>query len=318
MRIEKSLRIILFIAIVLLLSKETLAQESPKTIQEEESAEVFLEEYTDEFQDTFFEALKQKGIQNYDRAINLLLKCKQLQPDDIAIDHELAKVYFLDKKYIPARQYAIEALIIEPENYWFLSNLAAISEKQGVPFENLENTIPFDNESLQFNLAKYYYERGRYQEVKDILAELKMNQERSLLLQKTNDSLNKLNVEATVTGVETKIVTEKEPNNPVEILSDTLEKLLAENDSKNLEQKATEALENYPLQPDFYFYKGVALIRNNKNKDGIALLEEGLDYLFDNPSLADRFYQELADAHQALGNSSKANEYLSKIKSGFQ
>lgn len=32
--------------------------------QEEESAELFLDEYTDEFQETFFEGLKQKGIQN--------------------------------------------------------------------------------------------------------------------------------------------------------------------------------------------------------------------------------------------------------------
>ena len=38
------------------------------TAQEEESAEFFLEEYTDEFQNLFFEALKHKGIQNYDRA----------------------------------------------------------------------------------------------------------------------------------------------------------------------------------------------------------------------------------------------------------
>ena len=49
--------------------------------EEQESAEVYLEEYTDEFQENFFEALKQKGIQNYDRAVDLFLKCKQLEPN---------------------------------------------------------------------------------------------------------------------------------------------------------------------------------------------------------------------------------------------
>ena len=39
--------------------------------QEEESAELFLEEYTDEFQNLFFEALKQKGIQNYQLLVKI-------------------------------------------------------------------------------------------------------------------------------------------------------------------------------------------------------------------------------------------------------
>ena len=83
----------------ILVSQLSLAQEQPsKIIQEEESSEVFLEEYTDKFEETFFEALKQKGIENYDRAINLLLECKAMEPFDATIDHELAKAYFSDKE----------------------------------------------------------------------------------------------------------------------------------------------------------------------------------------------------------------------------
>ena len=51
------------IAVLLLAHQQGMSQESPKVIQEEESSEVFLEEYTDEFQSLFFEALKQKTIQ---------------------------------------------------------------------------------------------------------------------------------------------------------------------------------------------------------------------------------------------------------------
>ena len=59
--------------------------------QEEESAEISLEAYTDTFQEKFFEALKEKGIENFDRASALLQECKQMQPDNPVVDHELAK-----------------------------------------------------------------------------------------------------------------------------------------------------------------------------------------------------------------------------------
>ena len=90
--------------------------------EEQESAEVYLEEYTDEFQENFFEALKQKGIQNYDRAIDLFLKCKQLEPNNSVVDYELGKAYLLDKKYVQAQDYAIEALLSEPTDFWYLDN----------------------------------------------------------------------------------------------------------------------------------------------------------------------------------------------------
>jgi len=81
-----------FVLMLLLTLQISYAQEQEDDkLDVEESAEVFLEEYTDEFQEKFFEALKQKGIHNYDRAIDLLLECKELKPDNSAINHELAK-----------------------------------------------------------------------------------------------------------------------------------------------------------------------------------------------------------------------------------
>jgi len=296
----------------------SMAQESPNVIQEEESAEVFLEEYTDEFQNTFFEALKQKGIQNYDRAINLLLECKQLQPENTALDHELAKAYFLDKKYVPAQQYAIEALVADPGNYWFLDNLADISEKQGISIQSLENTIPYENEFLKANLAKRYFQKGNYQNAKDILSNLTMTQERLLFLQKVNDSLHQETIEQERVNTDGVEAPKESRKNPLEELRDTLEKLVLTNDFKTLENEAKKALENYPLQPDFYYFHGLAMIRMKKYQGGISILEEGLDYIFENDLLANSFYKELANGYNALGNSSKANTYLSKIKSGFQ
>ena len=111
---KRKLLVWLIAGVSVLMPNHTYAQE------EQESAEVYLEEYTDEFQENFFEALKQKGIQNYDRAVDLFLKCKQLEPNNSVVDYELGKAYMLDKKYVQAQDYAIEALLSEPEDYWYL------------------------------------------------------------------------------------------------------------------------------------------------------------------------------------------------------
>lgn len=301
-----------------MISQPTLAQYPPNVIQEEESAEVFLEEYTDEFQDRFFEALKQKGIQNYDRAINILLECKRLDANNNVVNHELAKTYLLDKKYIPAQKYASEALSEEPGNYWLLANLIKIIDKQGIPFQSLESSIPYSNEALKVNLAKIYFHQGKYNEAKGALSGITLDPKLSHLAQKISDSLNKAQKKTDVIAVEDNISTNDIVDVDLENFRNTLRKMANGTNYPGLEAEAKDALEAYPLQPDFYYYRGLALNKMKRSLEAINILEEGLDYLFDDPQLTNDFYKELATAHKAVGNISKANSYLSKVKPGFQ
>lgn len=305
------------LSLIILGASDVIAQQTPNIIQEEESAEVFLEEYTDEFQDTFFEALKQKGIQNYDRAINLLLECKQLDANNNAVNHELAKTYFLDKKYIPAQQYAVEALIAEPDNYWILANLVKITDNQGIPFESVESSIPSGNQALKINLAKIYFHQGKYNEAKDALVGIDLSPELSHLNQKINDSLSKTQKTTEAITVENNNSSAEAGDLELANLRNSLKLMANGTNPLGLEAKAREALEIYPLQPDFYYYRGLALNKMKRHLEAITVMEEGLDYLFDNDQLANDFYKELANAHKAAGNSSKANSYLSKVKPGF-
>lgn len=48
---------------------------------------------TDEFQEQFFEALKQKGIENYEKAILALEECRKLEPDNPVVYFEMARNY---------------------------------------------------------------------------------------------------------------------------------------------------------------------------------------------------------------------------------
>lgn len=280
---------------------------------EQESAEVYLEEYTDEFQENFFEALKQKGIQNYDRAIDLLLKCKQLEPDNSVVDYELGKAYLLDKQYIKAQEYAIAALISEPTDFWYADNLLNILEQQGSPLETIQERIPYANQKLKENLAVAYFKKQKYEEARRILKELGTSRLVTELTEKINDSLQKGQELAKTPAPKLK---EEESADPVAQLRAKIENLLATSNDGLLDV-AKDALDNYPLQPYFYYAYGAALDRNGNSNKAIEVLESGLDYLLDDQQLANEMYRELSKAYTAIGNTQKANEYLNKINTGL-
>lgn len=293
------------------------AQEEQE-IQLEESAEVFLEEYSDEFQENFFEGLKQKGIQNYDRAINYLLECKRLQSDNVAVIHELAKLYFLDKKYTESLVYAVDAVSNAPDNYWYLYTLMTTLKNQGNTLESVGKDIPMTNPILTENLAKIYYGQENYEEALALLTSLERSKSVSLLEQKIKDVIalkekNNKTVSYTTTVSVTNTATNELESYKVRIRG----LLMMPSGNGLLLQVSEEALENYPAQPYFYYANGYALNKNGKYRDAIEVLETALDYMVSDISLANKIYTELSTAYNAISNPSKANMYLRKVKPGF-
>jgi tetratricopeptide (TPR) repeat protein len=77
---------------------------------------------------------------------------------------------------------------------------------------------------------------------------------------------------------------------------------------------ATEAVDRFPLQPQWYYYAGLA---NNQLKNlasAIALLESGLEYVVDDKALEINFYIQLGEAHHNLGNVSQKEFYFNKAE----
>ena len=243
----------------------------------EESADIFLEEYSDEFQENFFEALKQKGIENYDKAINSLLECKRIDTNNTVIDYELAKAYMVINKYVLAQEYAIAAVKSNPENRWYLQTLVNIVQWQGNTISALQHTIAYKNIKLRENLELIYYKDRNYKEAETIIKE-------------------------------------KQAISPLETLKTKLEALIVKNNFVAVGKISAEALESFPLQPYFYYTYGLSYNKNAKYKKAIEILENGLDYLLDEDPLSEKIYSELAAAYTALGNISKAYMYLDKIK----
>ncbi|MBF4515269.1 tetratricopeptide repeat protein [Flavobacterium sp. ANB] len=104
---------------------------------------------TDEYQDSFYESLKQKGIENYDKAIVSLEKCIKLKPNDAVAYFELGKNYLALKKYADAQSSFEKATQLDSKNKWYWLGIYDVSyETKNYPLaiEIIQKIIPFDEE----------------------------------------------------------------------------------------------------------------------------------------------------------------------------
>jgi tetratricopeptide (TPR) repeat protein len=74
---------------------------------------------TDEFQNYFYESLKQKGMENYDKAVESIEKCLTLQPNNPLLFFELGKNYLSLKKHKEAYDNFEKATKIDSKNRWY-------------------------------------------------------------------------------------------------------------------------------------------------------------------------------------------------------
>lgn len=74
----------------------------------------------------------------------------------------------------------------------------------------------------------------------------------------------------------------------------------------------SKVIELFPIQPRAYLFTGIAQINIKKILDGIDFLEEGLNYVINDPRLKEQFYTQLADAHHRLENHKKSDAYFDK------
>ncbi|NDP25865.1 MAG: tetratricopeptide repeat protein [Flavobacterium sp.] len=107
-----------FLFLVLLCNSAVLlAQTEPESIVPD----------ADKFQDYFYESLKQKGIENYDKAITALEECSKLKPNNATVYSELGKNYLATKEYEHAYNSFEKAAQIDPKNKWFLLGMYDVS-----------------------------------------------------------------------------------------------------------------------------------------------------------------------------------------------
>ncbi len=101
----------------------------------------------DAFENNFYEALTQKAIENYDRAIVSLQKCLDKEPNNPVIYNELGKNYFALKNYAEAQNAFQKAVDLNPKERWYWNGLYDVFYET----KDYNNAIRIVTKLIEFN-----------------------------------------------------------------------------------------------------------------------------------------------------------------------
>jgi len=134
--------------------------------------EVALEK--DDFEEAFFESLKQKGIENYDKAIIELEKCLKIQPNNATIYFELGKNYLEEKEYKKAYESFEKATKLDSNNRWFWAGMYDVCYET----KEFEKAIPIVLKLIEFKkeykeeLVSLYMNTNQFDAALELINEL--------------------------------------------------------------------------------------------------------------------------------------------------
>src|SRR5690606_15174528 len=113
-------------------------------------------------------------IENYQRAVDALLKCKKLDDSKPVVYFELGKNYNKLKNFGAAEDALKKAISKEPENEWFLDELYDVYNQQGdtdKAIKTVKQLVKFHPDYRQ-DLAELYIKNKDYKEALKILDDL--------------------------------------------------------------------------------------------------------------------------------------------------
>lgn len=142
---------------------------------------------SDEFQEAFFEALKEKANGNHEKAIDFLKKCQEINESQSVVYFELGKNFKALKDYDFAEEYLKAALKIEKTNEWYLDELYDVylkmkSTEQAIKV--LKELLPFHNDYKE-DLVDLYIDVKKYSNALNLLNELDESSNYSIQREKT-------------------------------------------------------------------------------------------------------------------------------------
>lgn len=278
------------------------------------------------FQAFFFEALKQKAINNFSKAIENLEQCYQIDSTNLAVEFEFSKNYLALKNYIEAEIFINKALERESKNVFLLEHKVLIYKSQ----RNFSEAIKVQKQLIELNpkymedLVLLYLQNNEFDNAEKLIVEVEENALSSTKIigykQYLNskklpfDSLMEINSESTdsnnINDLKKRYSEKKEFKILQQILNYEVENLLFEmlfTDSKN-------GLEIYPSQPFLYFMNGFALNKLTKYNEAIAVLTIGIDFVIEDIDLEANFYEQLSISYEGLNNKNEALKYKQKTE----
>ncbi|WP_299119307.1 tetratricopeptide repeat protein [uncultured Tenacibaculum sp.] len=272
-----------------------------------------------QFQENFFKALSNKAIFNYQKAIENLEKCNELEPNNKAVLFELSKNYVKLGRNNEALEYIKSALEVDNENIWLLEHKVYILRKIAAFDEAIEVQEKIaDKYPKKKRLLVFLHLQNRdIPSAKEVLSELKksklLNARLRLIQEKLEETKSPKPTEKkeqnTIANTDLRANFEKEKSfNNLKLL---LNKLSSDNDN-DLLKYSEQGLALFPAQPFVYFMNGKALNNKSQFKKAIQSLQNGIDFVIDNNEIEAKFYLEIARAYEGLNNPEKVKTYKNK------
>lgn len=128
----------------------------------------------DAFENNFYDAMTQKAIENYDKAIISLQKCLEKDDKNAVIYHELGKNYFALKQYADAENSFNKAIELNPNERWYWNGLYDIyyelkDYNKSIPI--VQKLIEFDK-NMQDDLVSLYMYTNQKDKALTLLLEM--------------------------------------------------------------------------------------------------------------------------------------------------
>lgn len=295
--------------------------------------DMLIEQQNINFQTFFFEALQQKSIGNFDKAIYALEACANIDKHNKAVQFELSKNYALLFKYTEAEYYILKGLELDPKNLYMLRHLKDIKTRQNdyIGAIAIQERILEQRPEEESELVLLYIKSGEIEKATVLLKKLDDQNKlpeglrplKSSLFQEFSEEpiVEKAEPVRTVPQSKTELLKEgyrlKQDFNSLKLLLDREWKT---KQILDLRKDSEEGLELFPAQPYLYLMNARALNNLRKHQQALDQLEEGFDFIIENELLSADFYEEMSLGYKGLGNNKMATKYdemarLLRIKS---
>ena len=156
--------IVLFTFLLFSFGNHLFAQENPDSIALVE----------DQLENNFYEAVKQRGIENYDKAIVSIQKCIEKEPKNAAFQYELGKNYLSLKNYVDAESAFKKAVELDNKQRWYWNGLYDVyyqtkDYQKSIPI--VEKLIEFDP-NMKEDLVSLFMNTNQHGKALDLLKDM--------------------------------------------------------------------------------------------------------------------------------------------------
>lgn len=276
------------------------------------------------FEQSFMEAIQQRAIENYNKALEALNICEKIYPQNVAMLYEKAKNYFSLEQYQEALQYCERIASVEPQNIWNqkLKREIYIKLRNYPEALVIQKTLYQEDPFEAQDLLQIYFLMQDKENGLNILRQVDRNAiyvENLKFYRNYFDPETKVEIDSqsdsdAILPVQSEVKTDDIHKVDFPTQLQTLQQLQKEKNFTILLKQSSDVLDLNPTQPLVYWYKGLSQNELKKFQDAITTLENGLDFVFDDNELLLKLYEELIIAHTGMGNTAKANQYKQLVQ----